>query len=281
VLSPQRMQHPGSFLHATSCDGSETRQDPTDSRRLNAGARYVLAPHYFGPGRPMAGSACLPFVCNVLIRFERVAVVATVGGQRSALLLTRELVAWIVDDNSKTCCGGLLQERTASVPCHRLRLIRAAFPRRVEVLSTSLLRRPKYFLIPLYSTISTPRPSPFSNSKTNDQPLTACQPPVEPIFRNANLHARLLSAAALTLVPHFGSSRPLPLRRLALLPPEGLRHRIRTSTRSSKSTPALALYLDSPCPIPPFPPSNPATLRATTTVPLPLRPTPPLPLRHP
>jgi len=74
-LSTQHMQHPGLFLHTTSCDGSETRQDPADSQTLNAGARYVLAPHYFGPGRPMAGSVCLPFLCNVLIRFERVAVV--------------------------------------------------------------------------------------------------------------------------------------------------------------------------------------------------------------
>ena len=102
----------------------------------------------------------------------------------------------------------------------------------------------------------------------------------EPIFRNANLHARLLSATALTLFPYWIFTTPAPSLRLALLARRRFApsNQDRTPTRSSKSTPALN-YIESGCPIPPSP-LDPATLQATTIVPPRRRPIQSLPLRH-
>jgi hypothetical protein len=92
------MQHPGSFLHP-SCDGSETKQDPSDSQTSNAGARYLASTSLVWPwptnGR--LGLSALPLQYPHQVRAccsSRKS--ATVGGQRSALLLTRELVAWMI-----------------------------------------------------------------------------------------------------------------------------------------------------------------------------------------
>jgi hypothetical protein len=89
------MQHPGSSLHAT-CDGSETKQDLSDSQTLNAGARYLASTSLLWPW-PTNGRLGLSALS--LQRPHQVRACcssgefADVGGQRSALLLTRELVA--------------------------------------------------------------------------------------------------------------------------------------------------------------------------------------------
>ena len=187
-------------------------------------------------------------------------------------------VACRMGDNSKTFCGGLLKELTASVQCPWP--YQSGAPSYVEWEGgTSLLRRPKYFLIPLYR-IST-RPSPSSpSSNTNHQPLTDSYSP-----SRTNLPERQSPRQTpFSRSPNFVSSldlhTTLPFRRSPRFAASPKVCAIESGRRrlSPKSTPALN-YISTGCPIPRFP-SGPATLRATTIVPPHLRPIPSLPLPH-
>ena len=150
-------------------------------------------------------------------------------------------------DNSKTFCGGLLKELTASVQCPWP--YQSGAPSYVEWEGgTSLLRRPKYFLIPLYR-IST-RPSPSSpSSNTNHQPLTDSYSPSRTNLPERQSPRQTTFSRSPNFVSSLDLHTTLPFRRSPRFAASPKVCAIESGRRrlSPKSTPALN-YISTGCP---------------------------------